>query len=64
MMVASTTMGSLVIGGFLGANRVGPYYAAVQIATFSSFWFTAINSILSPMIANITPRAAWSCLGR
>lgn len=51
MMVASTAMGSLVIGGFLGASQVGPYYAAVQMAAFGSFGFTAINSILAPMIA-------------
>ncbi|MGB6451680.1 MAG: oligosaccharide flippase family protein [Steroidobacteraceae bacterium] len=51
MMVTSTTMGSLVIGAFLGAKRVGPYYAAVQLAGFASFGFTAINTILAPMIA-------------
>lgn len=51
MMVTSITMGPLVIGAFLGADHVGPYYAAVQIAGFASFGFTAINSILAPMIA-------------
>ena len=64
MMVASTTMGSLVIGGFLGANRVGPYYAAVQIATFSSFGFTAINSILAPMIAEYYAAGRMELLGQ
>lgn len=51
MMVTSITMGSLVIGAFLGAGRVGPYYAAVQIASFASFGLNAINAILAPMIA-------------
>ncbi len=51
MMVTSTTMGSLIIGAFLGAKRVGPYYAAVQLAGFASFGFTAINAILAPVIA-------------
>lgn len=51
MMVTSMTMGSLIIGGFLGAARVGPYYAAVQIAAFASFGLNAVNSILAPMVA-------------
>lgn len=64
MMVASMTMGSLVIGGLLGAARVGPYYAAVQIAGFGSFGFTAINSILAPMIAEHYAAGRLSLLGQ
>ena len=71
MMVSSTTMGSLVIGAFLGPERVGPYYAAVQLALLASFGFNAINSILAPLIseyyaaghlellARLMQRAAW-----
>jgi O-antigen/teichoic acid export membrane protein len=51
MMVTSISIGSLVIGAFLGASRVGPYYAAVQIAGIASFGINAINAVLAPMIA-------------
>ena len=51
MQVTSISMGSLVIGAFLGAERVGPYYAAVQLAMFGSFGLNAINTILAPVIS-------------
>jgi O-antigen/teichoic acid export membrane protein len=51
MQVTSINMGSLVIGAFLGAERVGPYYAAVQLASFGSFGLNAINTILAPVIS-------------
>lgn len=64
MMVTSTTMGSLLIGAFMGADRVGPYYAAVRIATFASFGFTAINAILAPMIAEYYAAGRLEMLGQ
>jgi len=51
MMVASTRLGVLVIGGLLGTHDVGPYYGAAQLATFAAFGFNGVNTILAPLIA-------------
>lgn len=61
----------LVLGGFAGAKAVGPYYAAVQLATIALYGLNAVNTILAPMIAEhyaagdhatlrrLVHRAAW-----
>jgi O-antigen/teichoic acid export membrane protein len=41
----------LILGAFTGAAEVGPYYAAVQIATVAVYGLNAVNAILAPMIA-------------
>ena len=61
----------LVLGGFVGAEAVGPYYAAVQLAAIALYGLNAVNTILAPMIAEcyaagnhatlsrLVHRAAW-----
>lgn len=41
----------LILGGLMGTDNVGPYYAAVQIANFCLYGLNAVNVILGPMIA-------------
>lgn len=65
----------LVLGGLGGQNEVGPYFAAIQIATLGSFGLQAVNTILAPMIAEryaagdhtglamLVRRAAWVTFG-
>lgn len=41
----------LILGGLAGAGVVGPYYAAVQLASLALYGLNAVNTILAPMIA-------------
>lgn len=41
----------LILGGLAGAQEVGPYYAAVRLAAVAVYGYSAVNTILAPMIA-------------
>ena len=41
----------LILGGLLGAEDVGPYYAATIMAAVSTYVLNAVNVALGPMIA-------------
>lgn len=49
--VVSNRVDVLILGAMLGANEVGPYYAAVRLASVAIYGLTAVNTILAPMIA-------------
>lgn len=61
----------LILGGLMGADKVGPYYAAIQLAALAVYGLNAVNTILAPMIAEkytqkdhvglggLVHRAAW-----
>jgi O-antigen/teichoic acid export membrane protein len=61
----------MILGGMMGAQRVGPYFAAVQLANLAAYGLNAVNTILAPMIAEkhvakdhsglrmLVRRAAW-----
>lgn len=51
VMVAGNRLDVLILGGLLGASDVGPYYAAVQIASLTLYAGQAVNVILAPLIA-------------
>jgi O-antigen/teichoic acid export membrane protein len=41
----------MIVGGVMGADSVGPYYAAVQMANLAAYGLNAVNTILAPLIA-------------
>ncbi|HET7162982.1 MAG TPA: oligosaccharide flippase family protein [Rhodanobacteraceae bacterium] len=49
--IVSNRVDVLILGGFAGAEEVGPYYAAVRLAAIAAYGLTAVNTILAPMIA-------------
>jgi O-antigen/teichoic acid export membrane protein len=49
--IVSNRVDVLILGGFAGADEVGPYYAAVRLAAIAAYGLTAVNTILAPMIA-------------
>jgi len=49
--IVSNRVDVLILGGFAGADVVGPYYAAVRLAAIAAYGLTAVNTILAPMIA-------------
>ncbi|MGH8413484.1 MAG: lipopolysaccharide biosynthesis protein [Gammaproteobacteria bacterium] len=51
VIAAAARIDVLMLGALMGAQVVGPYYAAVQIAGFAFYAFQAVNVILAPMIA-------------
>ena len=51
MWAVGNRLDVLVLGALMGTDKVGPYYAAVQIATFTFYALNAVNVILGPMIA-------------
>jgi O-antigen/teichoic acid export membrane protein len=65
----------LILAAFTNALQVGPYFAAVQLATIAAYGLTATNTIVAPMIAshyaandieslhNLVRRAAFVTLG-
>lgn len=50
MGIANNRADVLILGGLAGAEVVGPYYAAVKLATLAVFGLSAVNTILAPMI--------------
>jgi len=69
--IALNRVDMLVLGGLDGSASVGPYFAAVQLATIALYGLNAVNTILAPMIAEcyaageharlkrLVHRAAW-----
>ncbi len=51
IVVAGNKLDVLILGAVLGAGEVGPYYAAVRMASLALFAQTAANVVLAPMIA-------------
>jgi O-antigen/teichoic acid export membrane protein len=51
IVVAGNKLDVLILGAVLGTGDVGPYYAAVRMASFALFAQTAANVVLAPMIA-------------
>lgn len=49
--IVSNRVDVLILGGFAGADEVGPYYAAVRLGALALYGLTAVNTILAPMIA-------------
>lgn len=49
--IVSNRVDVLILGGLAGATEVGPYYAAVRLASVAIYGLTAVNTILAPMIA-------------
>ena len=41
----------LILGALMGTGDVGPYYAALRMATFALFAQQSVNVVLAPMIA-------------
>ncbi len=54
----------LVLGGLAGAEEVGPYYAAVQLAAMVLYGLNAVNTILAPMIAECYAAGDHATLGK
>ncbi|HEU0277496.1 MAG TPA: oligosaccharide flippase family protein [Rhodanobacteraceae bacterium] len=51
IVVAGNKLDVLILGALMGTGDVGPYYAAVRMASFALFAQTAANVVLAPMIA-------------
>lgn len=51
IIVVGNRLDVLLVGALIGADRVGPYYAAVQLAGFALYGVQAVNVVLAPMIA-------------
>lgn len=51
IVVAGNKLDVLILGALMGTGEVGPYYAAVRMASFALFAQTAANVVLAPMIA-------------
>lgn len=51
VIVAANRLDVLILGVLAGAGDIGPYFAAVQMASLAFYGFQAVNVILAPMIA-------------
>lgn len=51
IVIAGTRLGVLMLGALGGTEKVGPYYAGVQLAGLGLYGLQAVNTILAPMIA-------------
>ncbi|HEX7323831.1 MAG TPA: oligosaccharide flippase family protein [Rhodanobacteraceae bacterium] len=51
VIVGGAKLDVMLLGAIMGTRDVGPYYAAVKMATFAFFASRAVNVVLAPMIA-------------
>lgn len=49
--VGGARLDVMLLGAILGTGDVGPYYAAIKMASFAFFASQAVNVVLAPMIA-------------
>lgn len=49
--VGGARLDVMLLGAIMGTDDVGPYYAAVKMASFAFFATQAVNVVLAPMIA-------------
>ncbi|MGH8113431.1 MAG: lipopolysaccharide biosynthesis protein [Rhodanobacteraceae bacterium] len=49
--VGSIRLDVMLLGAIMGTGDVGPYYAAIKMASFAFFASQAVNVVLAPMIA-------------
>jgi O-antigen/teichoic acid export membrane protein len=49
--VGGARLDVMLLGAMMGTGDVGPYYAAVKMASFAFFATQAVNVVLAPMIA-------------
>lgn len=51
IIVGGARLDVMLLGAIMGTGDVGPYYAAIKMASFAFFASQAVNVVLAPMIA-------------
>jgi O-antigen/teichoic acid export membrane protein len=51
IIVGGARLDVMLLGAIMGTSDVGPYYAAIKMASFAFFASQAVNVVLAPMIA-------------